>query len=123
MVRRVLRQTFEVLKENEWRIDLIITFREILSSTALKVDKSSALGLVYHLDDIFLEELAKVSRGKISSDVVLELLQPFIQQLARSDDTRQSNHVVQHVFRHLMEQTDMGIEYKEKFHSWRRVSE
>lgn len=89
--------------------------------TALKIDKTTAIGLVYHLNDIFLEELAKVSRGKISSELVVELLQPFMQQLARSDDSRQCNHVVQHVFRHLMEQTDLGIEYKEKFHAWRRV--
>lgn len=121
MVRRVFRQSFIVLKNADWADEHINNFREILNQTALKIDASTALGLIFHVDEIFLEELAKVSRGKIAPEKVLELIQPFAQQLARLDDIRHVKHVNQHIFKYLMDQSDVGIEYKEKFHFWRRV--
>lgn len=97
------------------------TFKEILNQTALKVDNSSALGLAMHIDEVYLEELAKISKGKLSMDAVSILLQPFAQQLARVQDLRQVKHISEHIFKYLMFQSDAGIEYQERFQKWKQV--
>lgn len=39
-----------------------------------------------------------------------------------TDDERQMKHIMQHVFRYLIFQSDVGLDYMEKFKAWRRVS-
>ncbi|GLV37002.1 Nnp-1 [Carabus blaptoides fortunei] len=121
LIRRVLRQTFEVLKDANWQTDYLDAFKEILNQTALKVENCSALGLAMHIDEVYLEELAKVSRGMLSMDTVSILVQPFAQQLARVQDLAQVKHISQHIFKYLMFQSDAGIEYQERFKKWQQL--
>lgn len=60
LVRRILRQAFEILKENSWDDKLISEFGNILLETVLKPENSTYLGLTMHITEIYLEELAKV---------------------------------------------------------------
>lgn len=39
-----------------------------------------------------------------------------------TDDERQMKHIIQHVFRYLIFQSDVGLDYMEKFEAWKRVS-
>lgn len=39
-----------------------------------------------------------------------------------TDDERQMKHIMQHVFRYLIYQSDIGLDYMDKFKAWQRVS-
>lgn len=39
-----------------------------------------------------------------------------------TDDKRQLKHIMQHVFRYLIFQSDVGLDYTEKFTAWKKVS-
>lgn len=39
-----------------------------------------------------------------------------------TDDERQMKHIMQHVFRYLIFQSDIGLDYMEKFEAWKRVN-
>lgn len=39
-----------------------------------------------------------------------------------TDDERQMKHIMKHVFRYLIFQSDIGLDYMEKFKAWQKVS-
>ncbi|PBC31335.1 ribosomal RNA processing protein 1 homolog [Apis cerana] len=117
LVRRIIRQTFQKCKENLWNIEWIKGFSEILEK--LLVDPQICQGFNMHITEIFLEELSKISNGNIPEDVVTELIKPFISYFIPMDDERQIRHIMRHIFRYLIFQSDIGIDYMEKFKAWR----
>lgn len=48
-------------------------------------------------------------------------MEPFIKQLAFTDDFRIMNHISKHVFVYLMRQSDLGLEYDEKYKAWSKL--
>nr|XP_033327775.1 ribosomal RNA processing protein 1 homolog isoform X1 [Megalopta genalis] len=117
LVRRMIRQTFIKCKERSWDVEWVKGFTEILDK--LFVEPKICLGFKMHITDIFLEELSKVSDGCIPEDVVTELVQPFVSYFIIMDDERQIRHVMRHIFRYLIFQSDVGMDYMEKFQAWR----
>ncbi|KAG6798658.1 ribosomal RNA processing protein 1 [Apis mellifera caucasica] len=117
LVRRIIRQTFQKCKENLWNIEWIKDFSEILEK--LLVDPQICQGFNMHITEIFLEELSKISNGNVPEDVVTELIKPFISYFISMDDERQIRHIMRHIFRYLIFQSDIGIDYMEKFKAWR----
>ncbi|XP_076281941.1 ribosomal RNA processing protein 1 homolog Nnp-1 [Lasioglossum baleicum] len=117
LVRRMIRQTFVKCKERSWDIEWVKGFTEVLEK--LFVDPKICLGFNMHITEIFLEELSKISGGDIPEDVVTELVQPFVSYFIIMDDERQIRHVMRHIFRSLIFQSDVGMDYVEKFQAWR----
>ena len=117
LVRRIIRQTFEKCKERSWDPKWIKGISEILEK--LLVDPKICLGFDMHLTQLFWEELSKISGGEISEDVVTELVKPFISHFIIMDDERQIRHVMRHIFRYLIFQSDIGMDYTEKFEAWK----
>ncbi|XP_071858035.1 ribosomal RNA processing protein 1 homolog Nnp-1 isoform X1 [Bombus fervidus] len=117
LVRRIIRQTFQKCKENLWDIEWIKDISEILEK--LLVDPKICLGFTMHITEIYLEELAKISDGNIPENVVTEFIKPFILYFISMDDERQIQHVMRHIFRYLIFQSDIGVDYTEKFKAWR----
>lgn len=56
MVRRFLRQILYFLKNSEWDLQKIELFSQELYSAV----QILPIGLVFHLNDIYIEEIAKV---------------------------------------------------------------
>lgn len=54
--------------------------------------------------------------------MVTELIKPFVTYFIRMDDGRRIGHVMKHIFRYLIFQSDIGMDYMEKFQAWRAVS-
>ena len=126
--------------DKDWVAGVGIVIEEIL------LDPKAYLGFKLHITEIFMEELAKVSylligvrkkflivyingvfisqisQGKIPKNIVTEFIRPFVTNLAISGDKRLSNHIVKNVFRYLIFQSDVGMDYTEKFAAWREVS-
>ncbi|GAB1865225.1 Ribosomal RNA processing protein 1-like protein [Camponotus japonicus] len=119
LVRRILRQTFVTCKDKSWDIEWVTELSQMFLQ--LFLHPKIALGFNLHMTEIYLEELAKVSNGNISECVVHEFIKPFIIYLMTTDDERQMKHIMQHVFRYLIFQSDVGLDYMEKFKAWRRA--
>jgi hypothetical protein len=71
-----------------------------------------------HFCDIYLQELSKVSRGKLPVDMLTAFLQPFICYLAEQENGRYRNKVENDVFQYLMKQSDAGLELEEIRRAW-----
>lgn len=74
-----------------------------------------------HFCDIYLQEIAKVSRGTLPVDMLTLFLQPFICYLAEQENGRLRNKVESDVFHYLMRQSDAGIELEETRRAWKAV--
>ncbi|KAB0790979.1 hypothetical protein PPYR_02779 [Photinus pyralis] len=120
LVRRMLRHCFQFLKSTEWNMNEIESFNRVLEDTLLKTSGSSFTGLTMHFTEIFLEELAKVSNGKITQENLLEFLKPFAKHLASLHNVGHIRHLTKCIFDHLMQQSDAGFEYEARFSEWKR---
>ena len=67
-------------------IELTTQFMEYIQDTVLiGTDSHPAAGLAYHIADVFVAELASVSRaGRPPAAALKALLEPFCQTLART---------------------------------------
>merc|ERR1712025_158757 len=63
--------------------------------------------------DIYLEELAKIGGDNLDSKIILELIEPFSQEISEGLDDRLTKHIVERIYYHLMRQSDLGIAYEE----------
>nr|CAH7769593.1 unnamed protein product [Callosobruchus chinensis] len=120
LVRRLLRQAFLLLKKHFFAHKDIEKFNAVLSSTILMPLGLPALGLLMHFIEIFMEELAKVSEGRIHQEKVCVFLKPFIEKLVTTDDDRLLEHIRKFVFTYLIRQSDLGFAYQEKYEAWKQ---
>nr|XP_023013538.1 ribosomal RNA processing protein 1 homolog [Leptinotarsa decemlineata] len=120
LVRRLLRETLITLRNHKLNSENIKKFNEVLSDTILSPDAIPPLGLFMHYVEIFLEELAKVTQGKIQPDNTVQLLQPFIKIMVCSDDGRKKGHIRKFIFTYLIRQSNLGLEYQAKYNAWKQ---
>ncbi|EFN84190.1 Ribosomal RNA processing protein 1-like protein [Harpegnathos saltator] len=119
LVRRILRQTFVVCKDKAWDMQWIKEISQIFEK--LFLCPKTNLGFSLHVTEIYLEELAKNSNENLSEEAVSEFIRPFVVYLITTKDERQMKHIMKHIFRYLIFQSDIGIEYMEKFAAWRQA--
>ncbi|XP_011164266.1 ribosomal RNA processing protein 1 homolog [Solenopsis invicta] len=117
LVRRILRQTFVICKNQSWNMEWVTDISQIFTQLFLHV--KTAQGFNLHVTEIYMEELAKISNGNVPENVVHEFIKPFAVYLITTDDERQMKHIMRHIFRHLIFQSDIGMDYTEKFKAWR----
>ena len=120
LVRRIIRQTFEMCRRQSWDEEWTQSTAKVIETILL--DPKTSLGFSLHVTELYMEELAKIGRGGIPPSIVTELLRPFAVHLAAMEDERQIRHVMKHIFRYLIFQSDVGMDYMEKFEAWRQVS-
>lgn len=118
LVRRMLRHTLKLIKKSKWSLELI----EKLNEHIYKCLESPCYGLSMHILDIFFEELAKVSEGKITSDKVTDCIRPFIKYIAEQKEYKLLAHMRNRVFAHLLYQSELGREYSERYQAWKEVN-
>lgn len=117
LVRRIIRQTFQVCKNQLWDMEWIKCISGIFEN--LLSNSKICIGFKMHLIEVFFEELAKISEGNISEDVVTKFIKSFVMYFVVMDDARQIKHLMKHIFRYLIFQSDTGIDYMEKFQAWK----
>lgn len=121
LVRKVTRELFYALQTYEWNVEAIALLNKILGDTILGT-RHVPRGLFMHFAELYMEELAKVSEGQITTDRVSLLLRPFMLFVAKQTDYKQIQFVVRSVFNHLLFQSEAGREYKDKYDAWKSVS-
>ncbi|XP_069691142.1 ribosomal RNA processing protein 1 homolog A isoform X2 [Periplaneta americana] len=123
LVRRFLRQTFEFCRKHEWNEkvteEICNSFTATILSEPNSITNTCPLSLVMHFCDIYLQELSKVGRGQLPTEVVTRFLQPFILYLIEQSDGRMKRKVKNDVFYYLMKQSDVAVEFEEKFTAWK----
>ncbi|XP_015181794.1 PREDICTED: ribosomal RNA processing protein 1 homolog [Polistes dominula] len=119
LVRRIFRQIFKICHDKNWDMEWVEGLMKILQE--ILIEPKYCLGFKMHVTELYWEEIAKVSNGNVPEDVVTRLVEPFIAYLAVMGDERLIRHVMRHIFRYLIFQSDVGMDYKEKFEAWRKA--
>uniref|UniRef100_A0A8C3VHG1 RRP1B protein n=1 Tax=Catharus ustulatus TaxID=91951 RepID=A0A8C3VHG1_CATUS len=110
LMRLILRQSFEVLKRNEWDEGLIEPLLQLLMKEVMDPDSNSPMGIKFHFIDIYLDELAKVGAKELTADQNLKFIEPFCKIAAKSKDRRVLHAVATGVFEMIVDQSPFAIE-------------
>lgn len=121
LVRRVTRQMLFALKNSEWDEDAIKQFAVALNKTIFQINKCPK-GLLFHICDLYVEELAKVSQGDLTEDRTHVLIEPFLIFYAKQSDVLVLKHVERNIVNQLLFQSELGQSYQEKFDIWKRAN-
>ncbi|KAL5237853.1 hypothetical protein ACI65C_005263 [Semiaphis heraclei] len=98
LVRRCLRQLLFTFINCDWNLEYIISFNEVL----YRALKSFTLTLRTRLQEILLEELARVCRRKVPFDVLVIILNSFIHHISEVNDFMLIKEVSHNVPKHLL---------------------
>eukprot|EP00484_Ammonia_sp_Unknown_P018995 CAMPEP_0197028136 /NCGR_PEP_ID=MMETSP1384-20130603/7901_1 /TAXON_ID=29189 /ORGANISM="Ammonia sp." /LENGTH=593 /DNA_ID=CAMNT_0042457089 /DNA_START=7 /DNA_END=1788 /DNA_ORIENTATION=+ len=124
LVRYFVHSSFDYLALNEWNLQLVQSFAEILRHKLDLLDSANR-GLFLHLNDIYIEELVKVNRvdsddhrqfayrPPITFDALYRLLTPFTHFFLESKQMEQQQYVIRKVFHVLMESMHFDKEERE----------
>ncbi|NXN56306.1 RRP1B protein, partial [Rynchops niger] len=110
LMRRILRQSFEVLKRNEWDESLIELFLPLLMKEVMDPDSNAPTGIKLHFIDIYLDELAKVGAKELTADQNLKFIEPFCKFAAKSKDRCMLHAVATGIFELIVDQSPYAIE-------------
>ncbi|NXB57376.1 RRP1B protein, partial [Struthidea cinerea] len=110
LMRLILRQSFEVLKRNEWDKGLVEPLLQLLMKEVMDPDSNSPTGIKFHFIDIYLDELAKVGAKELTADQNLKFIEPFCKIAAKSKDRCVLHAVATGIFEMIMDQSPFAIE-------------
>ncbi|NXK81515.1 RRP1B protein, partial [Amazona guildingii] len=110
LMRKILRQSFEVLKRNEWDESLIEVFLQLQMKEVMDPDSSAPTGIKLHFIDIYLDELAKVGAKELTADQNLKFIEPFCKIAAKSKDRCVLHAVATGIFEMIVDQSPYAIE-------------
>ncbi|NXY65962.1 RRP1B protein, partial [Callaeas wilsoni] len=110
LMRLILRQSFEVLKRNEWDESLVEPLLQLLMKEVMDPDSNSPTGIKFHFIDIYLDELAKVGAKELTADQNLKFIEPFCKMAAKSKDRCVLHAVATGIFEMIVDQSPFAIE-------------
>ncbi|NXH94693.1 RRP1B protein, partial [Pachycephala philippinensis] len=110
LMRLILRQSFEVLKRNEWDEGLVEPLLQLLMKEVMDPDSNSPTGIKFHFIDIYLDELAKVGAKELTADQNLKFIEPFCRMAAKSKDRCVLHAVATGIFEMIVDQSPFAIE-------------
>lgn len=109
------------LKNVEWEDEALKQFTDALNKTVFQMYKCPK-GLIFHICDLYVEEIAKVADGELSDDRTHLLIEPFLLYYAKHNDETVFRHVEKSIIHQLMFQSELGQQYQEKFDIWKRAN-
>ncbi|XP_053681180.1 ribosomal RNA processing protein 1 homolog [Anopheles nili] len=118
LVRRVTRHALLAIHENGWQTEDVDKFAQTIEATILDRGAMS-YGLMNHFNDLILNEIAKVSEGEIPTSVVTQILEVYIRCMLKTDDSTVCSSIKKNIFHALMQQSELGQMYEEKFQMWK----
>jgi ribosomal RNA-processing protein 1 len=109
------------LKNAEWDEEslklLSVAFEKTIFNT-IKCPK----GLILHICDFYIEEIAKVADGELSEEQSNSLIEPFLVYYTKLNDEILLKHVRTTVVDQLLYQSELGQNYQEKFNIWKQAN-
>ncbi|XP_065597708.1 ribosomal RNA processing protein 1 homolog B [Cyrtonyx montezumae] len=110
LIRMILRQSFEVLKRNDWDESLRELLLQLLMEEVMDPDSNAPKGIKFHFIDIYLQELAKVGAKELTAEQNLKFIEPFCNFVAKSKDPSVMHAVASGVFEIIVDQSPYAIE-------------
>lgn len=110
LIRMILRQSFEVLKRNDWDESLRELLLQLLMKEVMDPDSNAPKGIKFHFIDIYLQELAKVGAKELTADQSLKFIEPFCNFVAQSKDPSVMHAVASGIFEIIVDQSPYAIE-------------
>ncbi|NXW94581.1 RRP1B protein, partial [Alopecoenas beccarii] len=110
LMRMILRQSFEVLKRNEWDESLIELFLQLQIKEIMDPESNAPVGIKLHFIDIYLDELAKVGAKELTADQNLRFIEPFCKVAANSKDRNVLHAIATGIFEVIVDQSPYAIE-------------
>lgn len=109
------------LKNAEWDDEVLKLFGDAFASTVFQTNKCPK-GLIMHICDFYVEEIAKVTDGDLTEERVFLLIEPYLLYYTKLNDQVLLRHVEKTIFNQLLMQSELGQEYQEKFDIWKRAN-
>ncbi|XP_072199169.1 ribosomal RNA processing protein 1 homolog B [Excalfactoria chinensis] len=110
LIRMILRQSFEVLKRNDWDESQRELLLQLLMKEVMDSDSNTPRGIKFHFIDIYLQELAKVGAKELTADQNLKFIEPFCNFVAKSKDHSVMHAVAKGIFEIILDQSPYAIE-------------
>ncbi|NWU96667.1 RRP1B protein, partial [Upupa epops] len=110
LMRMILRQSFEVLRRNEWDESLTELFLQLQMKEIMDPGSNAPNGIKFHFIDIYLSELAKVGAKELTADQNLKFIEPFCRIAAKSKDRGMLQAVGTGIFEIILDQSPYAIE-------------
>ncbi|XP_007665412.2 ribosomal RNA processing protein 1 homolog B isoform X1 [Ornithorhynchus anatinus] len=110
LTRVVLRESFEVLKRNDWEDSRIKLFLGVLMQEVVHPANHASNGVKFHFIDIYLAELAKVGAEELTADQNLKFIDPFCKITAKTKDPALVQTIAQGIFEAIVAQSPFAVE-------------
>ncbi|KAF9964380.1 hypothetical protein BGZ70_006541 [Mortierella alpina] len=110
LLRRFMSYSFRMLKENNWELETIEEFSNVMINGPLNAtNKTVPDGIRFHLIEIYLEELEKVVDVTQSGEVpTAHILQPMFHLLGKTINGKVFKMVAEEVFQEILRKTAAG---------------
>nr|XP_055071317.1 ribosomal RNA processing protein 1 homolog B isoform X1 [Misgurnus anguillicaudatus] len=109
-VRFVFREVFEMLKRQDWKPSVVNEFLELISGQLLQSSSSAPSGLILHILDLYLNELALIGSATLTAEQNLTFIEPFCKAMAKTKDRVLLKAIGSNVFNTIVDQVPFAIE-------------
>ncbi|XP_046903256.1 ribosomal RNA processing protein 1 homolog B-like [Hypomesus transpacificus] len=110
LVRLVFRQTFEMLKKKGWETSILARFLELLTAQVLQSTSGAPCGLLFHIMDLYMTELAGVGSAELTAEQNLTFIKPFCKSAAKTKDRILLRAICNSIFSVIVDQAPFAIE-------------
>lgn len=99
---------FRVLQKSAWESSYILEFNKHVSN--FLESETNPNGVKMHFLDIFLDEFAKVSKGKAQAATLNELLPPFLNYISHKKELKMIKYCCDHIFSLVLFHYKLGLQ-------------
>ncbi|XP_008436722.1 ribosomal RNA processing protein 1 homolog B isoform X2 [Poecilia reticulata] len=109
LVRFVFRQSFDVLRRRNWESGAVGKFLELLKCHLLQNDSETPSGLLLHILDLYMTELAAVGAEELTADQNLIFIEPFCRKAAKTKNHALFSAICKSLFSTIIEQAPFAV--------------
>lgn len=109
-VRFVFREVFEMLKRQDWKPSVVNEFLELISGQLLQSSSSAPSGLILHILDLYLNELALIGSATLTAEQNQTFIEPFCKAMAKTKDRVLLKAIGSNIFNTIVDQVPFAIE-------------
>lgn len=109
LVRNMLEVSIKFLKSKEWDVGIVDWLLSILKNGPISPVPPYS-GMHYHFCDIYLEELAKVAAGTMSSDMIMKFLDPYCIFITKAKNNDLVRLAITEIFEQLIENSKPALD-------------
>ncbi|MED6264848.1 hypothetical protein CHARACLAT_019313 [Characodon lateralis] len=101
---------FEVLRRRGWESSAIGNFLELLKSHLLQNENEAPSGLLLHILDLYIIELAVVGAAELTADQNLTFIEPFCRKAAKTKNQTLFSAICKSFFSTIIDQAPFAVE-------------